>query len=85
MELILQTGLEHQEIPVKAVVDVFETEHFGKPNQYYENPILDFPNSLFKTYRITNYNVGKQRNEQKIFLYFCNERCITEEKYCWPC
>ncbi len=59
MELILQTGLEHQEIPVKAVVDVFETEHFGKPNQYYENPILDFPNSLFKTYRITNYNVDK--------------------------
>jgi hypothetical protein len=54
MELLLQTGLEHQEIPVKAVADGFETEYFGQPNQYYENPIWDFPNSLFKTYRITN-------------------------------
>lgn len=45
MELILQTGLEHQEIPVKAVADVFENIHISPPNQYFENPILDFSNS----------------------------------------
>ena len=44
MELILQTGLEHQEIPVKAVADAFDNVHIGNPNQYYENPILDFSN-----------------------------------------
>ena len=42
MELILQTGLEHQEIPVKAVADVFENIHISSSNQYFENPMLDF-------------------------------------------
>ncbi len=65
MELILQTGLEHQEIPVKAVADVFDNVHIGNPNQYYENPILDFSN---KGAFIENIKKVQQRNNLHVSL-----------------
>lgn len=38
MELILQDGLEHQQIPVDAIGDVFKDVEIGAPSQFYENP-----------------------------------------------
>ena len=42
MELILQTGLEHQEKPVNAIAQVFENTPIEQPLQYFENPVFDF-------------------------------------------
>jgi type III restriction enzyme len=42
MELILQTGLEHQEKPVNAIAQVFENTPIEQPSQYFENPVFDF-------------------------------------------
>ena len=41
MELILQTGLEHQQRPVDAVCDVFKEVGFEAPSLYVENPVFD--------------------------------------------
>lgn len=41
MELILQTGLEHQQRPVEAVCGVFKEVAFEAPSLYFENPIFD--------------------------------------------
>lgn len=68
MELILQTGLEHQEIPVKAVADVFNNVSIGSPNQYYENPILDFSDK-----EIFIENVKGVQNETKLHLSLCQQ------------
>lgn len=41
MELILQVGLEHQQIPVDAVCDIFSSVHFEQPGDYFSNPVVD--------------------------------------------
>lgn len=41
MELILQTGLEHQQRAVDAVADVLQDVHIEQPSQFYENPCID--------------------------------------------
>lgn len=41
MELILQTGLEHQQRPVEAVCNVFHEIYSTAPSSYTENPLLD--------------------------------------------
>ncbi len=53
MELILQTGLEHQEKPVNAIAGVFEGTHIEAPLQYFENPVFDFsyPENYFSNIR----------------------------------
>lgn len=41
MELILQTGLEHQQKPVDAISDVLNSVHINLPTNYFENPLID--------------------------------------------
>lgn len=48
MELILQTGLEHQQIPVDAIGDVFDGIRVSSPNQFFENPIIDLQDEKLK-------------------------------------
>ncbi|MBR4838012.1 MAG: type III restriction-modification system endonuclease [Bacteroidales bacterium] len=57
MELILQTGLEHQQIPVDAIGDVFDGISISSPNQFFENPIIDLQDEKLK------FNIDKiQKN-----------------------
>lgn len=49
MELILQTGLEHQQKPVDAINDVFKNVYKSNPAQYFENPLVD----------ITDYHISQ--------------------------
>lgn len=57
MELILQTGLEHQQIPVDAIGDVFDGIRISSPNQFFENPIIDLQDEKLK------FNIDKiQKN-----------------------
>ena len=41
MELILQTGLEHQQKPVDAIGSLLKGVRIVPPTQYFENPIID--------------------------------------------
>ncbi|MCD8178507.1 MAG: DEAD/DEAH box helicase family protein [Tannerellaceae bacterium] len=56
MELILQTGLEHQQKPVDAIIGVFKDIHIDSPSQFYENPRVD----LMDEYILSNI-----RDQQK--------------------
>jgi type III restriction enzyme len=48
MELILQTGLTHQQCAVDAIANVFQKTEVKPPNQYYKNPIVSIENVLFE-------------------------------------
>lgn len=41
MEIRLQQGLEHQQLPIEALTRVFEEVETEEPNSYYENPTID--------------------------------------------
>ena len=41
MELILQTGLEHQQKPVDAISGVLKDVRIATPTQHFENPTID--------------------------------------------
>jgi type III restriction enzyme len=45
MELILQTGLTHQQKAVDSIADVFLNTSISQPNQYYSNPSIS-PDSI---------------------------------------
>ena len=45
MELILQTGLTHQQKAVDSIADVFKNTTISQPNQYYGNPEI-FPDGI---------------------------------------
>jgi type III restriction enzyme len=42
MDLLLETGLDHQEKPVKLIADLFEELGIDRERKYYENPVFDF-------------------------------------------
>lgn len=42
MDIILQAGLPHQQIPVERLADVFKQTHLDAPVKPYENPRIDF-------------------------------------------
>lgn len=48
MELILQTGLTHQQYAVDAIANVFQKAEVNRSNQYYSNPIVSIENILFE-------------------------------------
>lgn len=48
MELILQTGLIHQQKAVDAIANVFENTEVNQPNQYYLNPGIPLDDVLFE-------------------------------------
>lgn len=48
MELILQTGLIHQQRAVDAIANVFQSTAVSQPNQYYTNPHIPVENALFE-------------------------------------
>lgn len=48
MELILQTGLIHQQCAVDAIARVFEKSDVNPPSQYYSNPVVSLENVLFE-------------------------------------
>ena len=48
MELILQTGLIHQQRAVDAIAKVFQKAEVNQPNQYYTNPIVSIENGIFE-------------------------------------
>ena len=41
MDIILEAGLPHQQIPVDRLADVFKRTHLDKPVKLYENPKID--------------------------------------------
>ena len=41
MELILQTGLEHQQKPVDAIRGFLKDVRIATPTQHFENPTID--------------------------------------------
>ena len=60
MELILQTGLEHQQIPVDSICDVLSGVFMKRPDPYYSNPELDL-----KDVQI-GYNIDKVQTRNGI-------------------
>jgi Restriction endonuclease len=48
MELILQTGLTHQQKAVDSIADVFKNTNISQPNQYFCNPAIFPNNTLFE-------------------------------------
>ena len=42
MDIILQQGLEHQQIPVERIAHVFSNSRVSPASKYYENPMLDY-------------------------------------------
>jgi type III restriction enzyme len=58
MELILQTGLSHQQKAVDAIAKVFQNAEVNHPNQYYTNPTIPLEDDLFK-----NIQQIQQENE----------------------
>ena len=48
MELILQTGLTHQQCAVDAIAKVFQKAEINQPNQYYINPVVSIENGIFE-------------------------------------
>lgn len=48
MELILQTGLTHQQKAVDSIADVFKNTTISQPNQYYGNPEIFTDGILFE-------------------------------------
>lgn len=41
MDIILEAGLTHQQIPVERLASVFEQTHLDAPQKPYENPLID--------------------------------------------
>ena len=44
MELILQNNLQHQQLPVDAVGDALKELTWGKPKDFYVNPVWSMTN-----------------------------------------
>ena len=42
MDLLLETGLEHQEKPVELIANLFSELGIERERKYYENPVFDF-------------------------------------------
>ena len=42
MDLLLETGLEHQEKPVELIANLFSELGIAQERKYYENPVFDF-------------------------------------------
>lgn len=71
MEIKYQSGLEHQQKAVEAIVKVFEDVQFAKPTQLYENPLLDLSDSKIKENLRTvqsdsQYNVAGEFRKQSV-------------------
>ena len=47
MELILQTGLTHQQKAVDSIANVFDNTCINIPNQYFSNPEIYVENALY--------------------------------------
>lgn len=62
MELILQTGLEHQQRPVDAIADVLHEVHIEQPSQFYENPCIDLTDAKI----LSNIREIQQRKELSV-------------------
>ena len=77
MEIKYQTGLEHQQRAVDAIVNVFKDVEIEKPSQLYENPKINLSDSrLYENIKAvqtdSQYNVPKEnRNQTK------NEDCLN--------
>jgi len=63
MELILQTGLPHQQRAVDAIVNVFHNTTVNQPNQYYTNPGILPEKVLFE-------NIKRIQNENELHSSF---------------
>jgi type III restriction enzyme len=60
MELILQDGLEHQQIPVEAVANVFDKVDINTPERFYENPTVNINDHMIYE------NISRQQANLKI-------------------
>lgn len=63
MELILQTGLTHQQRAVDAIANVFENTEVNQPNQYYTNPHIAVEDILFE-------NIKQIQNDNELHSSF---------------
>nr|MCR5554636.1 type III restriction-modification system endonuclease [Bacteroidales bacterium] len=69
MEIKYQSGLEHQQRAVDAIVKVFEDVDFEKPSQLYENPKINLSDSkLYENIKSvqsdSQYNVSLENQKQ---------------------
>jgi type III restriction enzyme len=70
MDLILKSGLPHQEKGVNSVCTVFEEEDFSDSNAYYANPSLniDRPGLLERIKKVQNQNKVDQEFQKLNFV-----------------
>ena len=77
MEIKYQSGLEHQQKAVDAIVKVFDEVMIGKPVQLYENPKVDLSDSKIKDnikliQSDTQYNVDAEFRKPVV-----SQECLT--------
>ena len=77
MEIKYQSGLEHQQKAVDAIVKVFDEVSIGKPVQLYENPTVDLEDTKIKVniktiQADTQYNVDAEFRKPVV-----SQDCLT--------
>lgn len=77
MEIKYQSGLEHQQKAIDAIVKVFDNVQINKPTQLYENPQIDFTDTKIKenikSVQIdSQYNVDADNRKQIVSPNFLN-------------
>ncbi|RYE40309.1 MAG: type III restriction-modification system endonuclease, partial [Sphingobacteriales bacterium] len=75
MELILQTGLDHQQKPVEAISNSLKDVLITTPTQYFENPSFDLNDSRINT------NIKSQQDALKVHSsirgHTTNSNCLN--------
>lgn len=66
MELILQNGLEHQQIPVDSICDVFSNIAIPSPKQYYCNPEIPSVQTI-------NENIKRIQQKNQLDVSLCKK------------
>ncbi len=72
MDIILEAGLPHQQIPVDRLASVFENTRLAAPSKPYENPIIDHRDVA------TEWALRRIENTDELMAY--NRKVIPAEK-----
>ena len=72
MDIILEAGLPHQQIPVDRLAEVFKQTHLEVPVKPYENPLIDHKDVT------TEHNLRRILYTQEMKPY--NRKVVLPEK-----